>query len=101
VEAERTIRLAIERGVPLDSDTILQLKARAARPSPSLLIVGGIILLSTAIGVAILAALLLFSGEEVADVYPLFGIAGLLACIGVGLLVGGVWLLRRIERGAA
>jgi hypothetical protein len=99
LEAEKTIRLAIERGVPLDNQTLLALKARATWPIPAHLVVAGIICISLAVGVALFTYFI--RAEEADAVLPLVGISALCLCVGLGLLIAGAWLMRTPDRGAA
>lgn len=97
-EVERTIRLAIERGVPLDADTIRRLKSRPER-APIYLLVSGIILFALALGVIVFA--FVAEPEDPETFLPLLGIAALIGFPALGLGGCGVWLMRRarLEQG--
>lgn len=97
-EVERTIRLAIERGVTLDADTIRQLKARPER-APIYLLVSGVILFALALGVTVFA--FVAEPEDPETFLPLLGIAALIGIPALSLGGCGVWLMRRAspERG--
>jgi hypothetical protein len=81
------LRAAIERGQPLDPALIERLMApdREAGLNPVYLQVGGIILLSAGVGIAILAFLL----SQIAPIalYPVLGGAIVTLCVGAGLVI--------------
>ena len=85
-EAEHeTLRRAIESGQPIGKDVIDQLAALSAgepkgKKMDRDLTIGGVILLSSALGLALF-------GLSIGAVMPLLGIGLLVGCIGAGLLV--------------
>ena len=93
LEAEKTIRLAIERGAALDADAIDRLKTAAATPSAARLMVWGLTILFAAAGIFLVA---LFIGHDEPDaLFPIFGLGALCGMIGLGLLASAFWLFRR------
>lgn len=91
-EVERTIRLAIERGVTLDADTIRELKHRPVR-APIYLLVSGVILFALALGVIVFA--FVAEPDDPETFLPLLGIAALIGIPALSLAGCGVWLMRR------
>lgn len=89
-ETEKTIRLAIEKGQTLEPEVLARLlKPGAGRPvdeetNPHSVRFGGIVTLSVAVGLVFFSY---FTGKEI-----FLGIAGLVACIGLGLIVGAHFL---------
>lgn len=81
------LRAAIERGQQLDPAVIERLMTpdRAPRISPVYFKVGGIIVISAGIGLAILAVIL--NQVDPGVLYPALGAATLVICIGVGLMI--------------
>ena len=93
LETEKTIRLAIERGVVRDVEAIARLKTAGAAPTAARLMVWGMTIVFAAVGVFLLG---LFVGHEEPDaLLPIFGLGGLCGTIGLGLLTSAVWLSRR------
>jgi hypothetical protein len=91
-ETQKTIRLAIEKGMQLDAATIETLVVR--KPGkPEDYWIGGIICIATGVGLPILAY---FIGRiEPTAFFPIVG-AGLLAgLIGISLVVCGIMIGRR------
>ena len=85
---ERTIRTAIEKGVPLDPATLDSLRSRAGDPpgNPRYgLLVGSIMTFFVGIGLGVMGYFINFDDHQV--VWPLVGIGGLLWCISAGLFV--------------
>lgn len=91
LEAERTIRQAIERGVLTDAALIPQLRQAGLR-SAQRLIVLGIVAGFVAAGVAVFA--LVLGGTEPESVRPLLAIAAFTGFLALGLLVSGWWVRR-------
>ena len=88
------LRVAIERGQPLDPAIIERLTApdREAGMNPVYLSVGGIITLSLGVGIAILAFFLTQVAREA--LYPVLGGGVVVICLGVGLMLAA----RTVER---
>ena len=95
-EAERTIRMALERGVPLDADSIRELRFGSNQRTPAYLAVGGIILVSVALGLTVFAFIV--APEEPGTLLPLLGIAAFIAIPALATWVAGVWLMRRSRK---
>lgn len=91
LEAELTIRQAIEKGVLTDAALIPSLK-QSGLPMAQRLMVLGIIALFVAAGVAAFA--LILGGDEPEAVTPLLAIAAFVAIFGLGLIVSGWWVRR-------
>jgi hypothetical protein len=88
------LRRLIESGKPIDQSLLDQvLGERKERPDRGLKI-GGIIVLSLAPGMVIFGLML---GQNDAEIHPMIGIGGLLACLGVGLLVASVVARKSLE----
>ena len=88
------LRQLIESGKPIDQSLLDQvLEKRNERPDRGLTI-GGIIVLALAPGMAIFG---LIVGQGDAEMHPLIGVGGLLACLGVGLLVASVVARKSLE----
>lgn len=87
-ETEKTIRLAIEKGQTLEPEVLARLLRPQPTPedqtSPAGVRFGGIVTLSVAVG---LVCFSFFTGKEI-----FLGIAGLVACIGLGLIIGAHFL---------
>lgn len=90
LEAEKTIRQAIEKGLVLDAATIERLKQANGMAWPPRLVAWGIVTAFAGAGVAAFG--LLLAQQEPESLTPLLAIALLLAFIGAGLAVGGWWL---------
>jgi hypothetical protein len=83
-----TVRRLVESGKPLDQELVGKLLSltgnRESRPDRDFKLVG-VILLPAAVGLAILGMVL---GMQIPQAQlPLLGVAGLVACIGIGFLV--------------
>jgi hypothetical protein len=86
-ETERTIRLAIEKGQTLEPEVLARLLKPQAAPeetSPHSVRFGGIVTLAAAAGLLVFG---LFTGGRF-----FHGIAGLVACVGIGLIIGARFL---------
>jgi hypothetical protein len=92
------LRAAIERGQQLDPAVVERLMAPAADSgvNPLSLRIGGLIVISVAVGVAILSFFL----AHIAPIafYPVMGGALLVLCVGVGLFLASVAAYRHGER---
>jgi hypothetical protein len=97
-EAERTIRLAIEKGLPLDAETVRRLKSGSPEQTPAYFIVAGTILLSIALGLAVFAFII--APEEPETLLPLLGIAAFIAIPALAVALSGVWLMSRTREAA-
>jgi amino acid transporter len=89
---EKTIRHAIDKGVPLDADTIERLKRRPVAPWAPRLMVFGVVMVSIGIGILGFAALLRLSEPQ--SFPALAGIAAFAGMIGLGFIVAAL-LMRR------
>ena len=90
-----TLRRLIESGKTIDQSLLDQvLGERKERPDRGLKI-GGIIVLSLAPGMAILG--LMVGQNDAEALMPIIGVGGLLACLGVGLLVASVVARKSLE----
>ena len=83
-EQHETMRRIVESGRDIDPDVIDRIFRGDKRPDRDLKI-GGLITISAAPGLAILGFFLQQASEEA--LMPLLGVAGLVACVGIGLLV--------------
>ena len=92
-EAEHTIRMAIERGVPLDVDAIRELRFGSNGSTPTYLTIGGLILLSVSLGLTVFAFVI--APEEPDTLQPLLGIAAFAAIPALTISAAGLWLARR------
>lgn len=95
-EAEKTIRLAIEKGVLTDAQLVAQLRQPSGTPLAHRLTVLGLIAVALAAGVAIFAGFI--GREEPESLNPLLGIAAFVGCTACGLLASGWWLARENKR---
>ena len=82
-EKQKTIRLAIEKGVPLDAATIESLD-KPSRQNPNDYAIGGYITLIISPGLLIFAFLI--EKVEAQAFYPLLGAAVLCALVGISLI---------------
>jgi hypothetical protein len=85
---EKTIRAAIEKGVPLDPATLDALRSRSVDPpgNPRFgLTVASIMTFFVGIGLGVMGYFINFEDHQV--IWPLIGIGGLLWCISAGLFV--------------
>jgi hypothetical protein len=88
------VRIALERGQPIDPAVIERLMAPERNddgPNPLYLRVGGIIVVSAGVGLGILSW---FVGDLGAFVRPVLGAGLVVVCVGIGLLLGA----RAVER---
>lgn len=92
-EAERTIRMALERGLLLNADTIRELRFGSNRRTPVYLIVGGAILLSIAVALTVFAYII--APEEPETLVPLLAIAAFIAIPSLTIAAAGFWLRRQ------
>ena len=94
--AVEPLRLAIERGQQLDPAVIERLMTPDRDPglSPVYLKIGGIIVLSLGVGIALLAFFLTQLEEARTAFFPLLGAATVVICLGGGLLISA----RAVER---
>jgi hypothetical protein len=92
-EAEHTIRMAIERGVPLDAESIRELRFGVSRRTPGMFVVSGVLLASVALALAVFGFII--APEEPDTLVPLLGIATFLAIPALTITATGLWLLRR------
>ncbi|GEM_PF-6438213 len=99
-EAERTVRLALERGVALDVAAIRELRFGSPHRMPVLLLVCGALLLSVALGLAALGVII--APEEPETLLPLLGLAAFAAIPACALIAVGILMQRqrRAEKAA-
>jgi len=91
-ETQKTIRLAIEKGMQLDEAIIGKLDIRESG-SPEGYYIGGIICLACALGLPILG---FFVGKIAPEAFfPILGAAILVGLIGIGLILCGLLISRR------
>jgi hypothetical protein len=91
-EAEHeTLRRMIEAGKKPDPATIDKLLGHKKEPARDLK-VGALITLSVAPGLAVMGWLISFTADDA--LYPLLGVALLVACVGLGLLAASRYLER-------
>jgi hypothetical protein len=88
------LRAAIERGQQLDPAVIERLMAPDREPgvNPLYFKLGGIIILSIGVGIAILA--LILTQVDRSALYPVLGGATVVLCLGAGLMIAA----RAVER---
>lgn len=92
LETERTLRQAIDKGLPLDPPAIERLKRAASMPwAIRLTAIGIFVLFLAAAGAGFALILALQEPESLA---PLLAIAAFVGLTGLGLLVCGQWLRR-------
>lgn len=89
---EKTIRHAIDRGVPLDAEAIERLKRRPIAPWAPRLMVFGMALASIGVGAAAFGVSL--AGQEPESLRPLVGVGAFCGAIGLGLIACALWLKR-------
>lgn len=92
-EAERTIRMALERGLLLDANAIRELRFGSNQRTPAYLAIGGLILLSVALALTVFAFVI--APEEPDTLLPLLGIAAFIAIPALTTSVIGLWLMCR------
>lgn len=95
-EAERTIQMALERGVLLDAVAIRELRFGANQRTPVYLAAGGVILLSIALALTVFA--LIIAPEEPDTLLPLLGIAAFVAIPAVTMAMVGFLLTRWMRK---
>lgn len=98
-DVERTIRHAIERGLPLDAQAIRQFKSGSPAQTAPYFIVAGVMLMSIALGLAVFA--IIIAPEEPDTLLPLIGIAAFIAFPGLATTLSGFWLRRHARVPAA
>ena len=83
------LRAAIERGQQLDPAVIERLMTPDRDPglNPMYLKIGGIVILSIGVGVAILAFIFTQMEETRTAFYPILGGAAVVLCLGAGLMI--------------
>ena len=93
-ETQKTIRLAIEKDMPLDEALVDRLFARESG-NPEDYYIGGIICLAIALGLPVMGY---FIGRIAPEAfYPIAGAAVLLGLIGISLLLCGMLIARRLK----
>jgi len=94
-ESQKTIRQAIERGQPLDDETVSRLLAasRAPPPTPRGLAFIGLLFVCLGVGMALLGWF--GSLDQPSMLHQALGVAALLCMLGVPFLVGGLVASRR------
>ena len=90
LEAEKTLRQAIEKGTITDAEALERLRRAGGVPWKRRLVAWAIVTASLAVGVALFA--LSISDQDQEAVRPLLGIAALLASLAGGLAACGFWL---------
>ncbi len=91
-ESQKTIRLAIEKDIPLDEVLIDRLVVRESG-NPDDYYIGGIICLAVALGLPIMGYFIGFTAPEA--FHPLLGAGALVGLIGGSLLLCGKLIARR------
>lgn len=94
--SERTIRLAIEKGLVSDGQTVRELMQQRGPSWPQRLIVMGIIIGFGALGAAVFAWSL--DAQEPESTRALLGVAGFALLLSLGFLTAGGWLMRAQSR---
>ena len=94
------LRMAIEKGQPLDPALVEKLTSyeqRAEPMDPVLVKLGGIITVAAGVGICLLS----FFISHIAPItlYPILGAGVVTVCIGIGLLIGAKALTEARERG--
>jgi len=93
-ETQKTIRMAIEKGIQLD-DALLDKLVVQESGNPDDYYIGGIICLAIAIGMPILGY---FIGKIAPEAFPpLLGVGALMALIGGSLVLSGWLISRRVK----
>jgi len=93
-ETQKTIRLAIEKGVPIDDVLVKKLFLRETGNAVDYYI-GGIICLAVSIGLPILGY---FIGQIAAEAFfPIAGAGILVGIIGIALILCGMLISRRVK----
>ncbi|MBS0470471.1 MAG: hypothetical protein JSR60_05325 [Proteobacteria bacterium] len=95
-QREKTIRLAIEKGVSLDPGTLNSLQRSASNPDDTRagLLTGAITTFSVGAGLMVMGFVLSLDGQGDA-LHPLMAVGGLLWCIALGLFVSRLAYGRR------
>mgnify|MGYP000722282427 CR=1 FL=1 len=96
-ETERTIRLAIEKGVLTDAARIAELREPAGLSWVERLILLGLLTLFASTGIVLAASVLTMTMPSVPT--PLFALAAFGAAFGTGLIICGRWLWHARQRG--
>jgi hypothetical protein len=95
-EVERTIRLAIEKGVLTNASLIPELREPAGLSWVERLTLLGMLILFASGGIVLVAIVLIVSGAGMPT--PLFALSTFAASLGAGLIYCGRWLRRTRER---
>jgi hypothetical protein len=89
-EAEKTLRVAIEKGLITDPAMILEMRQPAGLRSVERFILLGIMVLVASGGIVLVALIFMVSGSGTPT--PLFALAVFSAALGLGLIGCGRWL---------
>lgn len=95
LEAEKTIRYAIDKGVLVDPELIARLRGRNTPRWDVRMIVVGILIAFVGLGILVFGALLAVDSPDA--LFPVGSIGAGVLLPGIGFIVGGVWL-RRLTR---
>lgn len=95
LEAEKTIRYAIDKGVLVDPELIARLRGQNKPRWDIRMIIVGILVSFAGLGVILFGALLAVDSPDA--LFPVASIGAGALVPGIGLIVGGVWL-RRLTR---
>ena len=91
-EMQKTIRLAIEKGMQLDADLVDKLVTRKSG-KPEDYYMGGFVCTAVGIGLPLLG---IFVGQKEPDAFsPLVGVGTLVGLIGISLIICGMMISRR------
>lgn len=85
-EAQKTLRLAIEKNYTLDQATLDKILATKDRKSPGSKYGSGIFFIALGLGLATLGVFVRMGGDDGA-LYPMFGVGALFGFIGLGSIV--------------
>ena len=96
-ERQRTLRVAIERGQPIDPDLLQKIVARPGPDrSPEGLQAGGFIVIGLGVGLAVMGYFISLGDPTDHDArMPLLGVGMMMACLGGGMLVAARVAMRR------
>lgn len=95
LEAEKTIRYAIDKGLLVDPELIARLRGNRSPRWDIRLIICGILVSFVGLGISAFAVLLAVDSFDA--LFPVLSIGAGALLPGVGLIVAGVWL-RRLTR---
>lgn len=88
-----TLRRIIESGQPIDEELMSKLLSTESNKRPDRnLRIGGLVVLFTAPGLALLGWFVSLLSEQ--WLFPMLGVAALVACIGIGLLAASEYAAR-------